>query len=133
MAERKVFSLQNILIGIVLEAIFVVFLVEDGLFLFGLSIVCTAGASLFVWIPFAAVLGFVVTNVTDVIFRRRKFEAPKMPDLAAEKRNALKDYLQQATAKGIERSAMVSLLIKCGWSDSEIDDALGEISAVGEF
>ena len=134
MGKRKVFSLANILIGIVLEAIFVVFLVgdvEDALTFFGLSIVCTAGASLLVWIPLAAVLGFVATTVAvDVISRRKKVELPKVPDLAMEKRNALKDYVQQAIEQGIERSAMVSLLTRNGWSESEIDDALGEISAV---
>ena len=142
MAKKKWFSLGNIfkyfVIGVILEAIFFSLFdplasgrpFVDLLEIFPLCLIIPPYA--FVFIPGAFVLGFIVLKLVDVVFRRQRFEVPKMPTFAAEKKAALKDYLQKATAREIDRGVMVSSLIKNGWSETEIDDALGEMSAIGE-
>ena len=140
MAERKFFSLQNFAVG------FVSTFVVAGL-LFGgegALIIFLCPLTAIVWIPGAFIPGFIVMTLVDAFSGRKTRKVSEIPELtkkgvlkgvatartASSRSAALKDYLQQATAKEIDRDVMVSSLIKNGWSEIEIDDALGEVTAV---
>jgi hypothetical protein len=137
-SERKVFTFPNIAIGLVLEALLMMLLmVKDplgvgggpwgGLVVFFASIICTAGVSLVIWVPLAAGLGFMVTS----LFREKKLEIPQRPNLAARRREVLRQYIEQAFLRGMKRDNAISLLRKNGWKESEIERALATIAGAG--
>ena len=134
-SERKVFTFPNIAIGLVLEALLMMLLVGrglpdlgrgpwGGLYIFFFSIICTGGVSLVIWVPLAAGLGFMVTS----LFRKKKLEVPQRPNLAARKKEVLRQYIEQADSRGMERDNAISLLRKNGWKQSEIKGALATIA-----
>lgn len=143
MPKRKFWSFLNLPVGLV--PTFVVTGLLFGDFEAAQFVFLCPITAIVAW-PSAFILGFLIMKlgafsgpkprkVSEIpeLTREGFLRGVAMARTASSKSAALKDYLQQATAKGIERSAMVSILIKCGWSESEIDDALGEISVVGEF
>ena len=135
-SERKLFTFPNIAIGLVLEALLMTLLVGNGppgmepwgLYIFFLSIICTAGVSLVMWVPLAAGLGFIVTG----LFREKKLKVPQRPNLAARRREVLRQYIEQADRRGMERDNTISLLGKNGWKEPEIESALATIAGSGQ-
>ena len=141
MAERKFFSFQTFAVGFV--STFLVTSILEGFGNAGAIFLCPI--SWVVWIPAAFILGFIVLTLVDACSGRETRKASEIPErtkkaarngvaaarTAASRSAALKIYLQQATAKEIDRGVMVSSLIKNGWSESEIHDALQEVSPVG--
>ncbi len=55
-----------------------------------------------------------------LLFRHKKFEVPQRPNLAARRREVLRQYIEQADSRGMERDNAISLLRKNGWKQSEI-------------
>jgi hypothetical protein len=142
MAERKFFSFQTFATGLV-STFLVTSLLVGSFETAGAIFLCPLTA--IVWIPAAFILGFIVSMLVDMFSGRETRKASEIPErtkkevlkgvaaarTVSSRSAALKDYLQQATAKEFDRGIMVSSLIKNGWSESEIHDALQEVSPVG--
>lgn len=144
MAQRKFFSFQNYAVGLVSTFVITGLLFEG----FGTALIiflCPISA-IMVWPLVVPVVGFIIMTLVDALFGREKRKASGMPEFvkervlkemvtartASSRSAALKHYLRQAAAKGIDRGVMVSSLLKNGWSELEINDALGEVSAARE-
>jgi membrane protein implicated in regulation of membrane protease activity len=86
---------------------------------FFLSIICTAGVSLVIWVPLSYLLGLLLVNVFELIFRRT-LEVPQRPNLAARRKEVLRQFLQEACRQGMERDTATTLLRSNGWAESDI-------------
>lgn len=93
-----------------------------------------------VWIPAVFVSGAIIVSVIDSVGpkNRRNLETRERTKIVllsqvarartvASREAALKTYLEQADARGMDRDRAVSNLGRNGWSEVEIRDALGEM------
>ena len=93
-----------------------------------LSIVCTAGIALVVWIPLFGLICAVVLKVLNVIRSEKKetamdFRAPAEP--LTREQFGIERYIDRAKACGDSREHIESALRNGGWSDAEIQAAYG--------
>lgn len=91
------------------------FYICGGLQFFIMSIVCTAGVSLVVWIPCAFVIGVLIFVWLGI--------EEKTP-LSKEQR-ALRDYVSRAKNSGLSSEEIKKALKDKGWSEDEITAAGG--------
>lgn len=90
-----------------------VFLFFNGLQFFILSIVCTLGISLVVWIPLAFFIGTLVCML---------FGIEKKGSVSKEQQ-ALRDYVSRAKNIGLSSEEIKKALKEKGWSEDEITAA----------
>lgn len=93
-----------------------------------------------VWIPTVFISGAIIVSLIDGPTGRAGkgnagTDVPATINLVAQlasaatmasQEAALKTYLDQAKAKGIERDQVISMLVRNGWSESAFRDALDE-------
>lgn len=128
-SSRRVFTFVNIFIGIVIELVgSVIFGGEQGPYIIALTVICTAGVSLVIWIPLAAVLGWIVTS----LFADKKLEAPHIASTEEKSQVVLVSYLQRVLDSGIDIEEAVNLLKSNGWKENNIRDALLTIDAASQ-
>ena len=126
--------IANILYGFVISlallAIFIGGLGNAATFLI-LSIVCTAGISLVLWISIWWGIGFLFTTLVravggpDLAGRgnaAKKRQAVQL--LRNETELALANYINTATLNGMSDPEIRNRLLKVGWNEVEIDKAL---------
>ena len=123
-------------IGVGLLAVVIIGLLKPmigGLIL--LSIVCTAGISLVVWIPLLWLIGSVVLGVI-----KSGWSPPSQPgkkeEIVSEQTGpflrehlAIERYIDRAQFYGLTREKILSELKNGGWSDVEIQAAYGKYVA----
>jgi len=93
--------------------------VSEGLTLMLLSIICTAGIALVVWVPVWWVIGWLLLAIVDLIRSKQPKEKqagdPKLRD------EVLVAYLREADARGMDQQTATSRLTSMGWSIGEIE------------
>lgn len=94
----------------------VAFLFFKGLQFFILSIICTLGISLVVWIPLAFFIGTLVCMLLGI--------EKKGP--VSKEQQALRDYVSRAKNSGLSSEEIKKALKDKGWSEDEIT-AVGDI------
>jgi len=98
---------------LILVAIFLLF---KGLPFFILSIVCTLGISLVVWIPLAFFIGTWVCMLLGI----------EKKGSVSKEQQALRDYVSRAKNSGLSSEEIKKALKDKGWSEDEIT-AAGDI------
>ncbi|MGK7926227.1 MAG: hypothetical protein AB4290_13455 [Spirulina sp.] len=98
--------------------------INNAISILALSIICTAGVSLVIWIP----LWWLVGWITLAIYRAIAKSAPATPREAIAtthdiNQQALLNYMKLAKSKGYSDSQISSRLRVEGWKDSEIEAA----------
>lgn len=111
---NKLKTIQKTGVGFLILA--VVFLFFNGLQFFILSIVCTLGISLVVWIPLAFFIGTVVFMLFGGIEKGS----------ISKEQQALRDYVNRAKNSGLSSEEIKKALKDKGWSEEEIT-AAGDI------
>jgi len=105
--------------------IFLAFIILGGIEGYGffmLSIICTFGFSLFVYIPLAYAIGFMVENIFYVITGRKEKNELMGVKLDVADR-AVINYINEAKKAGIAGSVIKTNLLENGWSVEVIDRA----------
>lgn len=100
--------------------------VEEALLVLLISIVCTAGAGLVVWVPAWWLLGWgAIAAVAWGIDKYNGVETAEVVDSPAPSHSnqALREYLRQATANGIDSEEATCRLVINGWDMSDIQAA----------
>ena len=127
-------------VGIVVTAIIGVIAVGDltsAAILFVISVVCTFGMSLVIWLPLAWLVGILTLSVLMAIYLAgKKWIGWQWPALEARMQRqsqdtagqspttqALHRYISQATAKGYSDDKIQRRLLKQGWTMAEIEAA----------
>jgi hypothetical protein len=103
-------------IGIGFFILIVVFSFFKGLPFFILSIVCTLGISLVVWVPLAFFIGTLACKLFGI--------EKKGP--VSKEQQALRDYVSRAKNSGLSSEEIKKALKDKGWSEDEIA-AAGDI------
>ncbi len=81
--------------------------------LLGMSIVCTLGASLLVWLPIAWVIGAVLTAFFPT--RDNGGKVPLTP--GQQQLAALTTFYTEAKTKGLSTKEIQEVLIEAGWAE----------------
>ena len=94
---------------------------------FLLSIFCTAGIALVVWIPLLWLIGAVVLKVLNVIRSEKNgaVGASEPKASVSQEQVAIERYVDRAQFYGLSRDKILSELRNGGWSDAEIQAAYG--------
>jgi hypothetical protein len=108
-------------------------LVDNGLTFIFLSIVCTAGISLVVWIPVWWCVGFVILSLLQelVIATVTKSPAKPKPDVDTEAR-ILTRYIRRELERGeLNQKQISDALRRNGWSDEAVRNACRAVGVQG--
>ncbi len=144
---RALFNhILRLTVGIILTPILATLFVENietAIGLMAVSIVCTAGIGLFVWIPIIYMVGWIAIAITQFIvslfFSRREESAPianpitTLPSTLAQapetaNRIAIEDYVRRAVTLGHDYRRIVEALLPHGWTEQEIQTAYTTIT-----
>jgi len=90
-----------------------------------LSIVCTVGISLFIWLPIAYLIGSIILGIISLFTKSKGSIGEKM---FLKERIALEDYICGEKAKGVSEQDIISALKGEGWTENKIKDVLGDLS-----
>ncbi len=89
---------------------------QDFAALLGMSIMCTLGASLLVWLPIAWVIGAVLTA-----FIPTGDDGGKVPLTPAQQQlAALTTFYTDAKTKGLSTKEIQEVLIEAGWTEDYV-------------
>lgn len=131
-------------VGMVVTAIIGVIAVGDptsAAIMFGMSVVCTLGMSLVIWVPLAWLVGILTLSLLMAIYLAgKKWIGWQWPALEARLQRqprdanltgsaqtpttqALSRYISQALAKGYSDDQIQRRLLKQGWTTAEIEAA----------
>lgn len=93
-----------------------------------MSVVCTAGISLALWLPLWWVVGFAITGAYSLIAQLAGWQRIEVPITAANQtvsftpeQVALANYTRDARTKGLSETQIASRLAAQGWSNEEIE------------
>lgn len=111
--------------GVVFLMLTVVGLFNDvsvfgGIFLLGVSIVCTLGLSLILWVPLWWLTGWIILTV----FLRAE-SPPK--DAVPKRVNPLITYIQQARSRGYSDEQIQRRLLQEGWTADDVETAFNPV------
>lgn len=110
---------------------------DFGTFLF-ISVACTAGVSLVIWLPIAWAVGAFVTMVyTNITKSLRNSAADReegttssfATDPQSNRMTAAQDYIDKAFASGMHRDEVSDRMADSGWSHKDIRKLLGNDTA----
>lgn len=96
-----------------------------------MSITCTAGIGLVVWIPLCDIIGslsLAVIRATAAMFSdsgRKEEGAPEQKGAMLKEQMAIEQYIDRAKFYGLSNEQILSALKNGGWSDVEIQAAYG--------
>ncbi len=99
-----------------------------GPFLFFISVVCTLGVGLIVWIPLSYAVGSFIVNK---IYKKQKPAGLQQKTLSNEQL-ALVNYINQAKQSNLPENEIFLRLKGKGWAESQILSALGGEAKVQE-
>lgn len=108
----------------------------DTFFMMALSIICTLGISLIIWLPVWYALGYVVVMLFRLVVKSPAETEAKTAAEAAQPadrpsltndQQAILDYIDKATAKGLNRAQIAQNLEKNGWTSQSINWAFGVV------
>lgn len=99
--------------GVGFLVLVLILLLFNGLPFFILSIVCTIGISLVVWIPLAFFIGTLVFMLPGI----------KEKNPISREQQALRDYVSRAKNSGLSSEEIKKALKDKGWSEDEITAA----------
>ncbi len=120
------FLFTRILVGIPVSYVVLIPFagVTDAAMFIVLSIVCTLGISLVVWLPIWFVLGWIVLAISEAAGLTGASKKP--PGIATQQDRdliAVIDYLGKAEASGLSDEQITRELEAAGWSVAMIDEA----------
>lgn len=97
--------------------------------IFALSVICTYGISLVLWIPLCYGTGSLAVSIYESLSKSRKTdgEGPKSPLTNDQK--ALTGYIHQSRNKGVSDDSIFSMLKNNGWAENAIRDAFGLVES----
>ena len=104
---------------------------EQGPLIVGLTIICTAGVSLVIWIPLAWVLGKITMSLLKPFYIDRRPEAPHIASTEEKSQTVLNSYLQRVLDSGQDVEEAVILLMSNGWEENTIRDAISAMTTAG--
>ncbi|WP_072622666.1 hypothetical protein [Spirulina major] len=110
------FALSFLLLTIV--GLFNNFSMFGGLIIIGVSIVCTLGVSLVLWVPLWWLLGWIVLRLL-----KAKAAAPTVA-MVSNNLRPLMTYIEQARSRGYSDDQIQRRLTQEGWSEAEVEAAL---------
>lgn len=99
-----------------------------------MSIMCTLGIALVVWIPLLYVIGLIalacVSGIRAMVAmfsetERKEEGAPEQKGTLLKERMAIEQYIDRAKFYGLSHEQILSALKNGGWSDAEIQAAYG--------
>lgn len=103
--------------------------VGDAFGFFVLSIICTAGMSLVIWLPLLYLAGWATLEIGTAIMKGLGGKVAEKPvskrPLLSRDEVALTRYIRQAEARGMSRDEITLGLRRSGWSDEMIQKARG--------
>lgn len=108
--------------------------------LFALSIICTAGVSLIIWLPLGYLVGAITFAVTRFFLRlvgiqtdskkaEDKQPAKQKQPAPGRDQMALANYIQKARQKGLTDAQITQNLLSSGWTDASIAIALTTVQS----
>jgi hypothetical protein len=129
----------RIVVGFVVSTLLLMLIaggIEEAFLILLVSIVCTAGIGLVVWIPLWWAVGWLVLTLFSKI--RGPGGTPASSDRAATAAIAtpassaelsLVQFLKQAEVRGVDRDKIDRALMNAGWSEEEILQARSKIAS----
>jgi hypothetical protein len=128
MEENKISITSAFLTGLVITPLILfITLGENFVSLVLISIVCTLGISLVIWLPLIWLIGYMSLSI--IYFIITQFNQSSSPDnqgLLSVNNNqiySLVDYIKKAQAKGYSDSQIETRLKEKGWTQVEINQA----------
>jgi len=103
---------------------FVIFGGSDGLSNLALSIICTGGVTLVVYIPVALALGYLVDLFISRVIFHDSPSVKKESTSVSSNNQALNDYIASARNYQMGNDQIRENLKRSGWSDNEINKSL---------
>ena len=93
-----------------------------------LSIICTAGIGLIIWIPVWALIGWITLKLITMVSGKSEKSGtpPPLPNFSREEK-AIINYLEIARRFGTSDEKATADLKTAGWSDDAIDNARRKI------
>jgi len=123
---KKHSSGAKIIVGLITSVVILtIFFGFNGIFIFILSLICTAGMSLLFWIPVWLLVGSVVFYFIDIISKsfykdeKTKVENENNPPGIL----AIKQYIIDAKKFGMQDQLIKETLVKKGWENENIERA----------
>lgn len=151
MAKQNISKISAFFTGLVITSAILFFMLGNDFFsLIFLSIVCTLGISLVIWIPLFWLVGYITLSIIykinpqlnqSSLSNDQDINQSPVPNNQSLKNQgvffvnnkqiyALVDYIKKAQAKGYSDSQIETRLKKNGWSQSEIDQAFQLITLI---
>lgn len=97
--------------------------------LIGLSIICTFGISLVLWIPLSFAVGSITVSVYNAVNQSKKTDLGQSTrSTISNDQKAITDYIKQSKSKGISDDNIFSLLRSNGWAENAIHEAFGHVA-----
>jgi len=124
-----------IFIGLPIAFIFLIIFaggIQNAGQIFLLSVVCTAGISLLIWVPLWWFIGWMLIKIYESVTGRSILRETSSGSIVVPSNYqtslthdqiALKNYIEQSTRQGFSETQIVSRLRAQGWGDEEIQQA----------
>jgi hypothetical protein len=100
-----------------------------------LSVICTFGLSLIIWLPIFWIVGYVTLTIADLINQRRNRGSShtgleSIPSSQSIDSNAiaLSSYIQRSRLQGASDTQIITRLQDKGWTEAEIQHAFQSLS-----
>lgn len=93
-----------------------------------LSIICTAGVSLVLWIPLSYGVGSLVVSIYESVSKSKKTNGEGPKSSLTNDQKALTDYIHQSRSKGVNDDNIFSMLKNNGWAENAIHEAFGLVA-----
>ena len=126
--KEEAHAVEKFIIGILI-LVGVLCFRTDWVPVFFMSIICTLGISLVVWLPLIYVAGFIVYELSALFARLylKQAGADKEKPVSIDKNlRALVDYVWRERARGVSDADIALDLKGQGWTEKEITKAFPE-------
>jgi len=127
--------LTRTLVGIPVSFVILIFFVggEAPAFMV-LSIICTLGISLVVWVPIWFVLGWIVLGIGRISGAIPESKRPTRISTQHERDvKGVVAYMRSAEASGLSKEQITRKLESAGWSNAIIDEARKNLPPVSQI
>ena len=120
----------KILVGFIIIGI--VAALFNGIPLILMSIICTAGISLVIWIPLAYLVGTIAFGIGSLFTSEEKtsvskVETKQVASALTNEQKAIVDYIKKAKAYKYSDDEIAVALKNKGWSDSDVKNAFNSL------
>ncbi|MEA5468186.1 hypothetical protein [Spirulina sp. 06S082] len=98
--------------------------VDNAISIIGLSIICTAGVSLVMWVPLWWLVGWIVVAIYQAIAKPSQGDRDRpVNPIKDANQQALVNYMKLAKSKGFSDTQISTRLRVEGWGNEEITEA----------